>query len=40
VQARAAELLGITPRQLAYRLRKHGIVRGFRMATDRYALEA
>ena len=31
VQAKAAELLGITPRQLAYRLRKHGIVRGFQV---------
>ena len=40
VQARAAELLGITPRQLAYRLRKYGIIRSFQMSTDRYALEA
>ncbi|HSC72291.1 MAG TPA: nif-specific transcriptional activator NifA, partial [Candidatus Methylomirabilis sp.] len=31
VQAKAAGLLGITPRQLAYRLRKYGIVRGFQV---------
>jgi Nif-specific regulatory protein len=31
VQARAATLLGITPRQLAYRLRKYGIVRAFQI---------
>ncbi|HSD51494.1 MAG TPA: helix-turn-helix domain-containing protein, partial [Candidatus Methylomirabilis sp.] len=31
VQARAAALLGITPRQLGYRLRRHGIVRGFHL---------
>jgi Nif-specific regulatory protein len=29
VQAKAATLLGITPRQLAYRLRRHQIVRSF-----------
>ena len=29
VQVEAATLLGITPRQLAYRLRKHQIVRSF-----------
>jgi Nif-specific regulatory protein len=29
VQAKAAALLGITPRQLAYRLRRHQIVRSF-----------
>jgi transcriptional regulator with GAF, ATPase, and Fis domain len=29
VQAHAASLLGISARQLAYRLRKHGIVRNF-----------
>jgi transcriptional regulator with GAF, ATPase, and Fis domain len=31
IQARAAALLGITPRQFAYRLRKYGIVRGFQV---------
>lgn len=40
VQARAAALLGITPRQLAYRLRKYGIVRGFRLANEAHALAA
>jgi len=34
VQARAAALLGITPRQLGYRIRKYGIVRAFRMANE------
>jgi transcriptional regulator with GAF, ATPase, and Fis domain len=29
VQVKAAALLGITPRQLAYRLRQHQIVRAF-----------
>jgi Nif-specific regulatory protein len=29
VQVKAAALLGITPRQLAYRLRRHQIVRSF-----------
>ncbi len=32
VQIKAAQLLGITPRQLAYRLRKHQIVRSFQPA--------
>ncbi len=32
VQVKAAALLGITPRQLAYRLRKHQIVRSFQPA--------
>jgi Nif-specific regulatory protein len=40
VQARAASFLGITPRQLAYRLRRYGIVRAFRMADEAHALEA
>jgi Nif-specific regulatory protein len=40
VQARAAALLGITPRQLAYRLRKYGIVRGFRLANEAPPLAA
>ena len=40
VQARAAELLGITPRQLAYRLQKYGIVRAFRVVDERTAIEA
>jgi Nif-specific regulatory protein len=40
VQARAAALLGITPRQLGYRMRKYGIVRAFRMANEAYALQA
>jgi Nif-specific regulatory protein len=31
IQARAAALLGITPRQFAYRLRKYGIVRTFHL---------
>jgi Nif-specific regulatory protein len=31
IQARAAALLGITPRQFAYRLRKYGIVRTFQV---------
>lgn len=39
VQARAAALLGITPRQLGYRIRKYGIVRAFRMANEARALE-
>jgi len=34
VQVKAATLLGITPRQLGYRLRKYGIVRAFRLATE------
>jgi len=34
VQAKAATLLGITPRQLAYRLRKYGIIRAFRLASE------
>jgi Nif-specific regulatory protein len=40
VQARAAALLGITPRQLGYRLRRYGIVRAFRLAGEAHALEA
>jgi Nif-specific regulatory protein len=32
VQVKAAALLGITPRQLAYRLRRHQIVRSFQSA--------
>ncbi len=40
VQARAAALLGITPRQLGYRLRKHGIVRAFQVAGEPVALNA
>ncbi len=40
VQARAAALLGITPRQLSYRLRKYAIIRAFRLADDAHALEA
>jgi len=40
VQARAAALLGITPRQLGYRLRKHGIVRAFQVTGEPVALEA
>jgi transcriptional regulator with GAF, ATPase, and Fis domain len=28
VQARAARLLGLTPRQVAYKMRKHGIREG------------
>ncbi len=31
VQVKAAALLGITPRQLAYRLRRHQIVKSFRL---------
>ena len=34
VQIKAAALLGITPRQLAYRLRKHQIVRSFQPASS------
>ena len=40
VQAKAAVLLGISARQLAYRLRKYGIVRAFRLANEGHALEA
>jgi Nif-specific regulatory protein len=39
VQARAAALLGITPRQLGYRLGKHGIVRGFQVAGEPVSLD-
>jgi Nif-specific regulatory protein len=39
VQARAAALLGVTPRQLGYRLRKFGIVRGFQVAGEPVALD-
>ncbi len=38
IQARAADLLGITPRQLGYRMRKYGIVRAFRLANEAHAL--
>jgi Nif-specific regulatory protein len=34
VQAKAAALLGITPRQLGYRLRKYGVVREFRLGGE------
>ncbi len=40
VQAKAATLLGITPRQMAYRLRKYGIVRAFQVAGGAVALKA
>jgi len=40
VQARAAVLLGITPRQLGYRMRRHNIVRAFRMANEAHSVEA
>jgi Nif-specific regulatory protein len=40
VQARAATLLGITPRQLGYRLRRHNIVRAFKMANEAHSLDA
>ncbi len=40
VQARAAALLGITPRQLGYRMRRYNIVRAFRMANEVHLLEA
>ena len=40
VQARAAALLGITPRQLGYRLRRYNIVRTFKMASEAYSLDA
>jgi len=40
VQAKAAVILGITPRQLGYRMRKYGIVRAFRLANEACALEA
>jgi len=39
VQARAAALLGITPRQLGYRLHTHGIVRAFQVGGEPVALE-
>jgi Nif-specific regulatory protein len=38
VQARAAALLGITARQLGYRLRKHAIVRAFQVAGEPVSL--
>jgi Nif-specific regulatory protein len=38
IQAKAAALLGITPRQLGYRLRKHGIVRAFHVGSETRAL--
>ena len=34
VQARAAALLGPTPRQLGYRLRTHGIVRAYQVTGE------
>ncbi len=37
IQARAAALLGITPRQLGYRLRRHQIVRSFQAAGETVA---
>ena len=40
VQARAAALLGITPRQLSYRMRRYNIVRAFKMASEAYPLDA
>ncbi len=40
VQARAAALLGITPRQLGYRMRKYGIVRAFQIAGGGLTFEA
>ncbi len=40
VQARAAALLGITPRQLGYRMRRHNIVRAFRTANEELSVEA
>jgi Nif-specific regulatory protein len=40
VQARAAALLGITPRQLGYRLRKYAIVRSFLVAGQAMAPDA
>ncbi|MBI4736854.1 MAG: nif-specific transcriptional activator NifA [candidate division NC10 bacterium] len=40
VQARAATLLGITTRQLAYRLRRYGIVRSFQLPEPPRAREA
>ncbi len=40
VQARAAAFLGITPRQLAYRLRRYGIIRSFQVPGAPHAREA
>ena len=40
IQAKAAAILGITPRQLGYRMRKYGIIRAFRLANEACALEA
>lgn len=40
IQAKAAALLGITPRQLGYRLRKYGIVRAFQVPGEAVALGA
>ncbi|MBI2454791.1 MAG: nif-specific transcriptional activator NifA [candidate division NC10 bacterium] len=40
VQAKAAALLGITPRQLAYRLRRYGIIRSFQVPGAPHAREA
>ena len=40
VQAKAAALLGITPRQLGYRLRRYGVVRAYQVAGESHALEA
>jgi transcriptional regulator with GAF, ATPase, and Fis domain len=38
VQVRAAALLGITARQLGYRLRRYGIVRAFRLDGEAHTL--
>ncbi|HSB81292.1 MAG TPA: nif-specific transcriptional activator NifA [Candidatus Methylomirabilis sp.] len=40
VQAKAATLLGITPRQLGYRMRKYGIVRAFQVGGKHQAYHA
>ncbi|MBI3120875.1 MAG: hypothetical protein HYZ03_01170, partial [candidate division NC10 bacterium] len=40
IQARAAALLGITPRQLGYRLRRFGIIRSFQVPGAPHAREA
>ncbi len=40
VQAKAAALLGITPRQLGYRLRRYGVVRAYQIAGEPHAAEA
>jgi Nif-specific regulatory protein len=38
VQVRAAALLGITPRQLGYKLRRYGIVKAFRLDGEAHTL--